>query len=142
LKRKSGDNNEDEKNDSRDSSIGCLDNAVDGIGRIKHPAYLDELCPDLTEVEKKTRDYFMDAKANGFEIIFIHVNNNWFKLGVREHQKHKSQNPDPKAFAVLEKIITTVHKLGGRVHIWAWGDESRKWTPIGLPGGINGKADR
>jgi len=112
------------------------------MSRIKHPAYLDEFGSDLTEVEKKTRTYFMDAKANGFEIIFIHVNNNWFKLGIREHQQHKSQNPDPKAFAVLEKIITTAHKLGGRVHIWAWGDESRKWTPIGLPGGINGKVDR
>jgi len=112
------------------------------MSRVKHPAYLDEFGSDLTEVEKKTRDYFADAKANGFEIIFIHVNNNWFKLGVREHSKHKSQNPDPTAFAVLEKIIRTVHKLGGRVHIWAWGDESRKWTPIGVPGSINGKADR
>ena len=112
------------------------------MSRIKHPAYLDEFGSDLAEVEKKTRGYFADAKANGFEIIFIHVNNNWFKLGVREHLKHKSQNPDPTAFAVLEKIIRTVHKLGGRVHIWAWGDESRKWTPIGVPGGINGKADR
>jgi len=43
---------------------------------------------------------------------------------------------------VLETIITTVHANGGRVHIWAWGDESRKWTPKGVRGGVNGEADR
>ncbi|MHC4743643.1 MAG: DUF5060 domain-containing protein [Planctomycetota bacterium] len=112
------------------------------MSRVKHPAYLDEFGPDLEDVRKKALGYFEDAKANGFEIIFIHVNNNWFKHGVREHNKHKSEDPDPVAFDVLEEIITTVHKLGGRVHIWAWGDESRKWTPRGVPGGINGKADR
>ena len=112
------------------------------MSRVKHPAYLDEFGPDLQDVRKKTQGYFEDAMANGFEIIFIHVNNNWLKLGVREHDKHKSENPDPAAFAALEEIITTVHRLGGRVHIWAWGDESRKWTPRGLPGGINGQADR
>jgi len=112
------------------------------MSRVKHPAYLDEFGPDLEDVRRKARAYFADAKANGFEIIFIHVNNNWFQHGVREHNKHKSEDPDPVAFGVLEGIITTVHKLGGRVHIWAWGDESRKWTPRGVPGGINGEADR
>jgi len=112
------------------------------MSRVNHPAYLDEFGSDLQEVRKKAQAYFDDAMANGFEIIFIHVNNNWFKHGVREHNKHNSENPDLVAFAVLEQIITTVHKLGGRVHIWAWGDESRRWTPRGLPGGINGKADR
>jgi hypothetical protein len=112
------------------------------MSRVKHLTFLDEFSKDLTEVEKQTADYFADAKANGFEVIFIHVNNNWFNFGVREHHRHTRQNPDPAAFAVLEKIITTVHKLGGRVHIWAWGDESRKWTPKGVPGGINGEVDR
>ena len=42
----------------------------------------------------------------------------------------------------METIIKTIHASGGRVHIWAWGDESRRWTPIGVPGGINGSADR
>ncbi|MBL7154633.1 MAG: DUF5060 domain-containing protein [Phycisphaerae bacterium] len=112
------------------------------MGRVKHPAYLDEFGPDLHDARKKAQAYLEDATANGFEIIFIHVNNNWFKHGVRKHSEHKSENPDPVAFAVLEQIITTVHNLGGRVHIWAWGDESRKWTPRGLPGGTNGRADR
>lgn len=112
------------------------------MSRVKHPAFLDEFGSETVEVEKNAQAYYHDARANGFEIIFVHVNNNWFKLGAKKHSEHKSENPDRVTFRVLEKIITTVHKLGGRVHIWAWGDESRKWTPRGLPGGINGEADK
>jgi len=112
------------------------------MSRVKHPAYLDEFGADLNQVETKAGACLKDALANGFEIVFVHVNNNFFKLGVREHNKHNSENPDPPAFRVLEKIIKTIHASGGRVHIWAWGDESRKWTPRGVPGGINGEADK
>ena len=112
------------------------------MSRVKYPAYLEEFGSDLTKVKKAASSYLHDARDNGFEVLFVHVNNNWFKFGSREHNKHKSENPDPAAFRVLETIITTVNAMGGRVHIWAWGDESRKWTPIGLPGGINGPADR
>ncbi len=112
------------------------------MGRVNHPAYLDEFGSDLALVEARALAYLEEARANGFEVIFIHVNNNWFRFGVREHNQHNSTNPDPLAFEVLETIIRTVHEAGGRVHIWAWGDESRKWTPKGVPGGINGPADR
>ncbi len=112
------------------------------MSRVNHPASLDEFGPDLDKVTKQTKAYYQDARDNGFEIIFIHVNNNWFQHGVRKHSQHESENPDPLAFSVLEEIIKTTHQLGGRVHIWAWGDESRQWTPKGLPGGINGKADK
>ncbi len=112
------------------------------MGRVEHPAFLDEFGSDLPGVEAKALTYLDDAQANGFEVLFVHMNNNWFKFGVREHNKHDSVNPDPLAFDVLETIINTVHQAGGRVHIWAWGDESRKWTPKGVAGGINGAADR
>jgi hypothetical protein len=112
------------------------------MSRVKYPAFLDEFGADLQQVEKKAKACLEEALANGFEIIFVHVNNNWFKLGVRGHDKHESENPDTTAFRVLETITKTIHASGGRVHIWAWGDESRKWTPRGVPGGINGKADR
>jgi len=92
--------------------------------------------------EKKIKAYCSAAKENGFEIIFLHVNNQWFELGKLKWDEHKSENPDLKTFALLDKIITTAHGQGCRVHLWAWGDEARKWTPIGLPGGINGKVDR
>ena len=47
-------------------------------------------------------------------------------------------NPDPRAFEVLEDIIAAVHKAGGIVHIWPWGDSARGQTPDQLPGGENG----
>jgi len=112
------------------------------MGRVKHPAFLDDFGPDRGQVKKKTLAYLADARANGFEILFVHVNNNWFEFGARRHDEHDSENPDPLTFRVLETIIKTVHGMGGRVHIWAWGDESRKWTPKGVPGRINGVADR
>lgn len=112
------------------------------MSRVKHPAYLEDFGTNIDEVREKTEAYLENAMRNGFEILFIHVNNNWFKHGVRKHSEHKSENPDPFSFEVLEEIIKTTHNLGGRVHIWAWGDESRKWTPKGIPGGINGKTDR
>lgn len=86
--------------------------------------------------------YCRAARQNGFEIVFIHVNNQWFKQGEPAWNKHKSRNPDLATFHMLETIITTAHTEGCRVHLWAWGDESRKWTPRGIPGGINGPADR
>jgi len=92
--------------------------------------------------EQKIKDYCKAAKDNGFEIVFFHINNQWLELGKLKWSDHKSENPDLKTFEILDKIITTVHSQGCRVHLWAWGDESRGWTPIGLPGGINGKTDR
>ena len=49
-------------------------------------------------------------------------------------------NPDPRTFEALELLITKVHAAGGVVHIWAWGDEQRKMTPVKW--GINGPVDR
>ncbi len=91
--------------------------------------------------EATVRDYCDAALASGFEIIFIHVNNQWFKRGVLRSDKHDSEDPDLSTFEALERIITTAHSRGCRVHIWAWGDESRRWTPIGV-GGVNGTPDR
>jgi len=112
------------------------------MGRVNQPVFLEEFGSDLAQVEEKALAYLDEARANGFEIIFVHVNNNWFKFGARRHDEHDSVNPDLLTFDVLETIIRTVHANGGRVHLWAWGDESRKWTPKGVPGGINGEADR
>jgi len=73
-------------------------------------------------------------------------------------------NPDFRTFDALELLITKVHAAGGFVHIWKWGDEDRRMTPIrwapdgpqeqqlnrrglrsseaALPHGINGPTDR
>jgi hypothetical protein len=94
--------------------------------------------PDEMDEFQKFLD---DTKQHGFDTVFVHVVNNWFRYGALSHKDHDSRNPDPKTFEALENAITTAHRQGCRVHIWAWGDESRKWTPIGV-GGINGPADR
>jgi hypothetical protein len=52
------------------------------------------------------------------------------------------QNPDIRTFEALEMLIGKVYAAGGSVHIWAWGDEGRRQTPIGLQGGINGPVDQ
>lgn len=108
---------------------------------LEQPRYIENFGSNLREVRKKTVSYVKEAVANGFEIIFVHVNNNWFKFGTRAYTEHNSEKPDHRTFEVLETIITTAHKMGARIHIWAWGDEARKWTPIGV-GGQNGIPDK
>ena len=83
-----------------------------------------------------------DAAQNGFEIVFTSLNHNWLKLGTLRHDEHERVNPDLATFDILDRIIVDAHSRGMRWHFWAWGDESRKWTPLGLPGGANGEVDR
>ncbi len=102
-----------------------------------------EIGGDLTNWNNElTHAYLDDAMDNGAEIIFFHILNQFFELGVQKHTKHQSEEPDIRTFEQLEAILYTVHQRGGRVHFWAWGDESRKWTPKGIPGGINGPVDK
>jgi hypothetical protein len=85
--------------------------------------------------------YIQDAQQYGFNTIYLPVHNEWFKLGANTYNEHSSENPDTQTFEILEKIITTAHSQGVSFHMWAWGDEGRQWTPIGV-GGINGIPDR
>jgi len=85
--------------------------------------------------------YIADAQQYGFDTIFVHVCNSWFKFGTLRWDEHSSEDPDPQTFATLETLITTARSQGMYVQIWAWGDEARRWTPIGV-GGINGTPDR
>jgi hypothetical protein len=82
-----------------------------------------------------------EAKANGFNALFVPVNNSWFAFGTRSYEEHDSENPDLVTFEVLEMLIHSAHERGMFIHIWAWGDQRRHWTPRGV-GGINGEADR
>ena len=86
-----------------------------------------------------TTNYLNDARDNGFEVLYFQVNNNWFDLGSERRTDHQSRDPDIETFEILEQIIFDVHQQGGRVHLWAWGDEDRQWTPID---GINSEADQ
>jgi len=44
-------------------------------------------------------------------------------------------DPDPRAFAALEQLITAAHDAGAVVHLWPWGDSGRGQTPEQLPDG-------
>jgi len=95
-----------------------------------------------TDTINKAKAYAKYAKDNGMSAIYIMLTNNWLKLGAYKYSEHNSQNPDPETFRILEKVIQTAHAEGVRVHLWAWGDEAREWTPIGINGGTNGSADK
>jgi ferric-dicitrate binding protein FerR (iron transport regulator) len=86
--------------------------------------------------------YIADAQQYGFNTVFFGViAGSWFKLGTLKYTEHTNKNPDPETFRILEKVITEAHSKGIHVHIWAWGDETRKWTSVGV-GGINGLPDK
>lgn len=77
---------------------------------------------------------------NGFHIPSI--GGRWFDHDAGPEVTDAMDNPDPETFEKLEAFITEVHQAGGTVHLWAWGDEARGWTPTELAGGINGLEDR
>ena|GEM_PF-970773 len=85
--------------------------------------------------------YIDDAQQYEFDTIFVHVCNGWFDFGSISYNEHSSENPDPQTFAALENLIAIARSRQMRVQIWAWGDQARRWTPIGV-GGINGAPDR
>jgi len=96
--------------------------------------------------EPRERDAAIDAilddvDAHGMDALFVAVNHGWFAFGAESYADHDSVDPSLTSFAVLEALILRAHARGLSVHIWAWGDEERRWTPIGV-GGIDGEADR
>ncbi len=131
-----------------DNKFAVQTQDIDTIKPYIFNVYMNEVeFPSQMADWKNTQDvstYLQDAKNNGSEIIFFHVNNSWFKFGVKGHDEHNNLNPDLCTFRVLEKLITNTRELGGRTHLWAWGDDApkRKWTQTGVKGGINGEADR
>jgi len=99
----------------------------------------------LGDATQEDVDLYLDlAERAGFDSIFDTVAHRWFKDGAIGHNQHNSVNPDLNTFGALDMIITRTHARGKIMHLWAWGDNARhrKWTPVGLPGGINGKVDR
>jgi hypothetical protein len=85
--------------------------------------------------------YLDEAESHGCNAIHALICNQWFRAEAASSRDHNRENPDPETFAALEHAITKAHQRGMFVHIWAWGDEQRRWTPIGV-GGVNGTADR
>jgi len=79
---------------------------------------------------------------HGFNVLYSGViANRWLRMEARSSDEHTSRIPDLRTFESLEELIRIVHRAGYHLHIWAWGDEKRRQTPIGL-GGINQAIDR
>ncbi len=100
-----------------------------------------DIRPTLTDPQR-LKAYLEEVEAHGCNGVFFHVIHQWLKAHALGHDDHDRVNPDLETFAALDTLITAAHRRGLYVHLWAWGDSGRKWTPDGLPGGINGEVDR
>jgi hypothetical protein len=88
-----------------------------------------------------------EAEEYGARALFVGVWNQWFELGASRWDRHDSVHPDPATFRLLETMLARAHERGMALHIWQWGDEERRWTPLGVGRdegleGVNGVADR
>ena len=89
-------------------------------------------------------DYWRDTRDNGFNIFFFAVFYSWFKMGALSIDDFDGpgdpalDEPDLALFDMLETAIAYAHERGGRVHLWAWGDNDRKQTPNHLGDGFRG----
>lgn len=87
--------------------------------------------------------YADEAIANGATVLFSDViANSWFNFPTLAYSEGVSNNPDLKTFERLELLISTARAKGIIVHLWAWGDEERKQTAMGIGGGINQGVDK
>ena len=79
---------------------------------------------------------------HGFNGFHTPVCGRWFDIDEQRSDRIRSRDPspDPRTFEALELLITKTHAAGGMVHLWAWGDDSRRWTPTRW--GKNGTVDR
>lgn len=117
---------------------------VDGTGSVK--AFVPQLVmvngPQAYYNNPGAVDFEIDRFLNqhGFNGLHILVTCRWAQLEEQKCSKIADPNPDPRTFEALELVITKVHAVGGMVHLWAWGDESRGWTP--KTWGLNGTEDR
>lgn len=85
-------------------------------------------------------EYMVDHGFTGFHLSVI--GGRWFDITADTAVNSSMINPDRRTFEALEQFITAVHDAGGSVHIWAWGDDTRRQTPRRLAGGANGTEDQ
>jgi hypothetical protein len=96
--------------------------------------------PDLQQNLDEIIATFLDK--HGMTVLYSgSIGNRWFNLETMAWDEHDQENPDIRTFEALERAITYLHSRGYHLHIWKWGDENRRQTPIGV-GGINGDPDR
>lgn len=108
-------------------------------GNLKNKRYFESPLFNLTS-DKQLSGYLKDAEDNGFEVIFIHPG--YPHVWTDGTDIYNGKNPRLETFELIEKVITTAHSKGMRVHIWMWGDEERQATPKRLDTSIKSKVYR
>ncbi|MEM6750845.1 MAG: dockerin type I domain-containing protein, partial [Planctomycetota bacterium] len=97
------------------------------------------------------QQYFDQVKANGANVAFMLVSNNFFELGEPNRTNLTGDgpyNPDAQTFEIIEQAVQHARDEGLHLHLWAWGDDStrRRYTPPDDADknqlDINGDADR
>lgn len=116
---------------------------VDGRLEAFVPQYVMYETPDAyhddpSKIDRDIQTFIVDHGFTGFH---TYVFGRWFDMD-RERVEGMSDDPNPdlRTFEALELLIRKVHAAGGVTHLWAWGDESRRQTPIKW--GINGAVDQ
>ena len=88
-------------------------------------------------IDADIETFLVEHGFNGFHVM---GSCHWFDIDQRGSHEIKQTNPDRRTFEALELLIRKVHVAGGMVHLWMWGDESRRWTPHRW--GLNGRVDQ
>jgi uncharacterized protein DUF5060 len=115
-----------------------------GTGKVFVPQLAMYSSPEVysRKPDKIDRDIQTFLVEHGFNGFHTSVFCRWFDINQESsNDLPKDPNPDLRTFEALELLIRKTHAAGGMVHIWQWGDESRRQTPIRL-GGKNGKVDQ
>ncbi len=99
---------------------------------------------DEAQIDKDIQTFLI---KHGFDGFHIPGSAYWFNIESISSNEvidiyGDNPNPDIRVFEAYELLLSKVHKIGKKVHIWLWGDESDHWTPKNLKGGLNGQADK
>ncbi|MBX2998568.1 MAG: hypothetical protein KF893_08675, partial [Caldilineaceae bacterium] len=119
---------------------------LSGTGEAFIPQYVMYKRPSLfhdkpTLIDEDIEEFMGRHGFNGFHVP--NIAGEWFDIQSNDRRVLADmKDPDPRTFEALELLITRVHAAGGVVHIWAWGDRSRRQTPHNLEGGFNGVVDQ
>ncbi len=115
-----------------------------GTGKAFVPQYAMYTSPVdyYNKSERIDRDIEELLVEHGFNGFHTCVMCSWFDIEKTRASEitDPDPNPDNRTFEALELLIRKVYDAGGVVHIWTWGDEQRRMTPIKW--GLNGKIDR
>ncbi len=122
---------------------------TDNISNVYTPQFVMYSSPryfykNEARIDKDIQTFLID---HGFDGFHIPGSAYWFDIESISSKQiinihGDNPNPDVKVFEAMELLISKVHKIGKKIHIWLWGDESDNWTPVALKGGLNGEVDQ